>query len=200
MTFARMSRIAIILGSTRTPSIGPTVAGLITAAITPLLPTGATLTTLNLKDHPLPVYLTGAPPVLVTPGEYPNPQTNAWSKVIADLDAFIFCTPQHNWSIPATLKLALDAIFKEWSGKPVMVVTYGGRGGGLANEHLRQICKGMRMNVCERSVELVFGQGHSPASGEVEPELMERWTAEDKKTELVRACEALVAMLKTNEE
>nr|GAT53627.1 predicted protein [Mycena chlorophos] len=195
-----MSRVAIILGSTRTPSIGPTIAGLISAAITPLLPAGATLRTIDLKDHPLPPYLTGGPPAALNPGEYSDPQTNSWSKVINDLDAFIFCTPQHNWSVPASLKLALDAIFKEWNDKPAMVVSYGGRGGGKANDHLRQICVGLHMNVCERSVELAFGgQGHKPASGEVEPELMERWTAEDKKTELIQACEALVAMLKSSD-
>lgn len=62
-------------------------------------------------------------------------------------DAFIFVTPQYNWSIPASLKNALDYLFHEWKGKPAGIVSYGSRGGGKAADHLKGILTGLKMVV-----------------------------------------------------
>ncbi|KAF7348126.1 NAD(P)H-dependent FMN reductase [Mycena sanguinolenta] len=86
-------------------------------------------------DHPLPLY-TAEPlvpsriPRPLTFNSYADPATNAWSALISSFDGFIIVTPQHNWGYPASLKLALDALFHEWTGKPVLLVTYGGLGWG----------------------------------------------------------------------
>jgi NAD(P)H-dependent FMN reductase len=55
-------------------------------------------------------------------------------------------TPQYNWSIPASLKNALDYLYYEWKDKPAAIVTYGGRGGGKAADHLSGILQGLHMN------------------------------------------------------
>lgn len=62
------------------------------------------------------------------------------------LDAVLFITPEHNRSIPAALKNALDIGsrpygFNVWSGKPGAVISQspGGIGGFGANHHLRQV-------------------------------------------------------------
>ncbi|KAJ7160256.1 NADPH-dependent FMN reductase-like protein, partial [Mycena filopes] len=154
-----IKRVAFIIASTRTPRAGPTIATTILDIITPLLPAGITLTVIDLKDHPLPLHT--AEPIIpaglarpVPPAAYADADTNAWSAHISSFDAFVFLTPQYNWGYPAALKLALDALFHEWTGKAALVVSYGARGGGKAAGQLRQVLAGLRMRVCERGVEL----------------------------------------------
>lgn len=62
------------------------------------------------------------------------------------LDAVLFITPEHNRSIPAALKNALDIGSRPygsnvWSGKPGAIISQspGGIGGFGANHHLRQV-------------------------------------------------------------
>jgi len=62
------------------------------------------------------------------------------------LDALLFITPEHNRSIPAVLKNALDVGSRPygqniWSGKQGAVISQspGGIGGFGANHHLRQV-------------------------------------------------------------
>lgn len=62
------------------------------------------------------------------------------------VDGFLFITPEHNRSIPAALKNALDIASRPygenlWSGKPGAVISQspGGIGGFGANHHLRQV-------------------------------------------------------------
>lgn len=65
---------------------------------------------------------------------------------VKTLDAVLFITPEHNRSIPAALKNALDIGSRPygenvWNGKPGAVISQspGGIGGFGANHHLRQI-------------------------------------------------------------
>ncbi|KAJ7228123.1 NADPH-dependent FMN reductase-like protein [Mycena haematopus] len=156
-------RVALIIASTRTPRIGPSISKVALGVIIPLLPAHITLTVVDLMDHPLPLYTTE--PVIpaglalpIAPGAYADAATNAWSALVSSFDAFIFLTPQHNWGYPAALKLALDALYHEWTGKAALIVSYGGRGGGKAAAQLRQVFEGMHLRVCTRGVELGFGQ------------------------------------------
>jgi NAD(P)H-dependent FMN reductase len=55
-------------------------------------------------------------------------------------EAFVIVTPEYNHSYPPLLKIAIDWNYTQWEAKPVAIVSYGGRGGGLrAVEHLRQV-------------------------------------------------------------
>jgi chromate reductase len=76
-----------------------------------------------------------------------NPATEwtAFRERIRAADAVLFVTPEHNRSVPAALKNALDVGSRPygkgaWSGKPGAVVSTspGGIGGFGANHHLRQ--------------------------------------------------------------
>ena len=40
-------------------------------------------------------------------GVYEFEHTRAWSRKIANADAFVFVTPQYNWGYPAVLKNAI---------------------------------------------------------------------------------------------
>src|SRR5215207_8665120 len=72
----------------------------------------------------------------------------AWTEFrerIRAADAVLFVTPEHNRSVPAALKNAIDIGSRPygksaWSGKPGAVVSAspGGIGGFGANHHLRQ--------------------------------------------------------------
>lgn len=65
---------------------------------------------------------------------------------IAGCDAYLFVTAEHNRSIPAVLKNAIDIASRPWgknvwAGKPGGIISQsiGGIGGFGANHHLRQV-------------------------------------------------------------
>ncbi|KAJ6453087.1 flavoprotein-like protein [Mycena sanguinolenta] len=195
-----LKRVALIIASTRSPRIGPAVSKIVLGVLVPLLPPHITLNVVDLMDHPLPLY-TAEP---LVPSRIPRPlasnayadlATNAWSALISSYDAFIILTPQHNWGYPASLKLALDALFHEWTGKPVLLITYGGWGGVKAAEQLRQVLGAMRLRVCTRGVELGYAKGHDPSGGVIEKETFDKWTTDDTKEQLTAAWEELVSLL-----
>jgi NAD(P)H-dependent FMN reductase len=138
---------------------------------------------IDLKEHSLPFFDEATLPAH-HPASNPTPHyehecARKWSAVIRQYDGFIFATPQYNWSIPASLKNALDYLFHEWVGKPAMVVAYGGRGGGKAAAHLTQILAGLRMTVIEPAVLLTISVDDGQAcveAGELIEEVRERWT------------------------
>lgn len=77
--------------------------------------------------------------------EHPPPAWTTFRKRIKVADAVLFVTPEHNRSVPAALKNALDIGSRPyghsaWGGKPGAVVSAspGGIGGFGANHHLRQ--------------------------------------------------------------
>ena len=96
----------------------------------------------DLADWPLPMDDEPGIPEL---GSYTQPHTLAWSRKIAAADAFVFVTPQYNWGYPASLKNAIDHLYKEWEGKPVIIVTYGGHSGNKCAAQLRQVAEAVNM-------------------------------------------------------
>ncbi len=97
---------------------------------------------LDLKDWPLPM---DDEPGVPAAHPYENEHTRAFGRKIAAAGGFVFVTPQYNWGYPAPLKNALDHLYKEWSGKPAMIVSYGSHGGGRCARQLRQVLKGLNM-------------------------------------------------------
>lgn len=78
--------------------------------------------------------------------KYSHEHTKAWSKIVAESDAFIFVTPEYNHSYSAVLKNAIDYLFVEWNYKPVAFVSYGAHvGGSRAVEHLRGVAGELKM-------------------------------------------------------
>lgn len=84
-------------------------------------------------------------PGIPSNGSYDQGHTQAWSAKVANADGFIIVSPQYNWGYPAALKNALDHLYREWSGKPLVIVTYGGHGGGKCAEQLRQVADGLKL-------------------------------------------------------
>ncbi|GAB0107573.1 NAD(P)H-dependent oxidoreductase [Nocardia sp. JMUB6875] len=89
---------------------------------------------IDLIDTPLPTDLTE------------NEEVRAFQQRIAAADAFVAVTSEYNHGYPASLKTALDSVKREWRGKPIGFVSYGGLSGGLrAVEQLRQVVAEIHM-------------------------------------------------------
>lgn len=82
----------------------------------------------DLKEVGLPVLSEPHHPRLK---KYTQEATKAWSATVDALDAFVFVTPEYNFSTPPGLVNALDHLYQEWLYKPAGFVSYGGISGGL---------------------------------------------------------------------
>jgi NAD(P)H-dependent FMN reductase len=135
-----ISKILVIIGSTRPRRICPQVAAWVAQVGRETI--SEAFEVVDLKDWPLPM---DDEPGLPASGDYAFEHTRAWSRKVSEGEAFVFVTPQYNWGYPAPLKNALDHLYKEWSEKPAMIVTYGGHGGGKCADQLRQVLNGLHM-------------------------------------------------------
>lgn len=128
----RIRDVAVLIGSLRKDSINRKVAN----ALAELAPAALKCNIVDIGN--LPIY---------NQDDDENPPA-AWTQFrerIRMADAVLFVTPEHNRSVPAALKNAIDVGSRPygksaWSGKPGAVVTAspGGIGGFGANHHLRQ--------------------------------------------------------------
>ena len=131
---AQTRNVAVLVGSLRKAALSRQMA----QALAALAPSSLQLHIVEIGD--LPLYNqdldTDSPPA-------------PWARFraqIAQADAVLFVTPEHNRSVPAALKNALDIGSRPygqsiWNGKPGAVVTVspGASGGFGANHHLRQV-------------------------------------------------------------
>ncbi|KAL7955981.1 flavoprotein-like protein [Trichoderma compactum] len=164
--------IAVVISSTRPRRINPFVARYVASVIN---------STPQTTAKPL---VPGEVPADDPTPHYHYEYTRTWSALVRKYDGFIFVTPQYNWSIPASLKNALDYVFHEWNRKPAAIVTYGFRGGGRAEPHLREILTGLRLVTVEPTVALKIVKGEP---GEREKPMEEIWKkdgADEKITTL----------------
>jgi chromate reductase len=124
--------VAVIVGSLRKDSINRKVA----KALAELAPAVLELSIVDIGH--LPIYNQDD-------DENPPASWTEFRERIKAADAILFVTPEHNRSVPAALKNAIDIGSRPygksaWSGKPGAVVSAspGGIGGFGANHHLRQ--------------------------------------------------------------
>jgi NAD(P)H-dependent FMN reductase len=135
-----MTKIGIILGSTRPGRRGEQVARWVTAVAARR--DDATFDLIDLIDYPLPHLDEPLPPSM---GQYQNPHTQRWAATIDQYDGFIIVTPEYNHSTSGVLKNAIDYLYAEWNNKAVGFVSYGAVGGTRAAEHLRLISGELQM-------------------------------------------------------
>ena len=129
-----MTRIGIILGSTRPGRRGEQIARW--ALDVAKQREDAEYEIVDLADYPLPHLDEALPPSL---GQYEHDHTKAWAAAIASYDGFVIVTPEYNHSTSGVLKNAIDYLFAEWTNKAVGFISYGAAGGTRAVEHLRGI-------------------------------------------------------------
>lgn len=128
-----MTKVGIVVGSIREGSFS----GRLAKALVDLLPEGYEATYLQIDN--LPLYNQDSDEN--SPQEYVD-----FRNEVAAQDAIIFVTPEHNRSVPAALKNALDVASRpygdnKWGGKPALVASQspGVISGFGANHHLRQM-------------------------------------------------------------
>src|SRR3989440_8009578 len=135
-----VSRIAIILGSTRPNGNGEQVARWVLEVASRRR--DADFELLDLRDYPLPHLDEPLPPSF---GQYQNEHTKQWAATIASFDGFVVVTPEYNHGTSGVLKNAIDYLYAEWNNKAVGFVSYGGTGGARAAEHPPPLARGMQM-------------------------------------------------------
>lgn len=125
--------IAVIVGSLRRDSFNRRLA----EGLTRLAPAGFEFTFCEIGDLPLYNQDDDA---------HPAEAVTRLKQQIAQADGLLFVTPEHNRSVPAVLKNALDHASRPygqnaWAGKPagIIGISVGAIGTALAQQHLRGI-------------------------------------------------------------
>ena len=93
--------------------------------------------------------------------QYTKEHTKRWSATVDAADAFVFVTPEYNFSTPPALVNALDFVFHEWAYKPAAFVCYGGASGGLRSVQMTKlIATTLKMMPMQETVALPFFSKH----------------------------------------
>ncbi|MET8289215.1 NADPH-dependent FMN reductase [Streptomyces sp. NPDC048448] len=135
-----MTRIGIIIGSTRPGRNGEAVAKWVHEIASQRSDVEFEL--VDLLDYKLPHLDEAMPPSL---GQYSQPHTREWAAKIASFDGFVMVTPEYNHSTSGVLKNAIDYLYAEWNNKAIGFVSYGSVGGTRAVEHLRLVAGELQM-------------------------------------------------------
>ncbi len=143
-----MTKIAIILGSTRPNRMGATVADWVHKEAASR---DASYDLIDLREVDLPFLDEGTPPSM---GQYEHEHTKQWAATIEQYDGFVFVTPEYNHATSAALKNALDYLYAEWNNKACAFVGYGSLGGARAVENLRAIASELQMAHVRQQVAL----------------------------------------------
>ncbi len=120
-----MARLMIVVGSVRPGRIGIAVAQWVREAVE--RHGGFEIDFVDLQELALPFMDEPVHPRL---RQYTHEHTIAWSARVDAADAFVFVTPEYNYSYSPALKNALDYLHQEWWRKPVGFVSYGGASAG----------------------------------------------------------------------
>jgi NAD(P)H-dependent FMN reductase len=147
-----MSKLLIVIGSTRPGRIGLPVANWFIERAREH--GGFELAVADLAELDLPLLDEPHHPRL---GQYTKPHTQAWSATAAAADAFVLVTPEYNYGYPAALKNAIDYLHHEWQYKSVGFVSYGGVAAGTRSvQQLKQVVTAVRMMPASASVNIPF--------------------------------------------
>jgi NAD(P)H-dependent FMN reductase len=121
-----LPRLHVIICSTRPGRVGPAVAGWFHEFAASH--GGFDVKLVDLADFNLPVY---DEPIHPVQQKYQHAHTKAWSESVATADAYVFVTPEYNYTPPPSLVNALNYVYREWNYKPCGFVSYGGASGGI---------------------------------------------------------------------
>lgn len=145
--------IRVIVGSTRPVRIGDQIADVVARQMREAV--DAHVDIVDLRELGLPLLDEPRTPAL---GDYAHGHTRDWAELVATSDAIVVISPQYNGGYPASVKNAIDYLFAEWRDKPLLLVTYGGHGGGMAAAQLRQVLEFIGADVLPGGVEIVLGR------------------------------------------
>lgn len=149
--FAESLKIALLVGSVRTPRMADPLLDWLRSELEPL--GWLRLDVIDLAEVALP-----------------REQLSPIADRLADADGFVILTPEYNHSFPAALKNAIDWHLTEWAYKPVAFVGYGAGSGGIrAVEQLRQVFPELRATTIREAVHLAAPWVQLTADGRFDP-------------------------------
>lgn len=127
---------------------------------------------------------------------YQHDHTRAWSARVDEADAFVFVTPEYNYTTPPSLVNAIDYLFAEWAYKAVGFVSYGGISGGLrATQTAKLMVTTLKMVPLVEAVAIpMFSTFIDAEAGTFIPEPKQDKAARAMLDELRRWTEALAAL------
>jgi NAD(P)H-dependent FMN reductase len=162
---ANTTRIAVLIGSTREERQGDVVTNWFVSQMQQQ--SQFEIDVVDLRSIPLPdVQYNGHPKL----GKYP-PDVAAFAERIDAADGFVWVTPEYNHGYPASLKHAIDMVYKEWKAKPVAFVGYGGVVGGARSiEQLRAVCGELHLMDIRDAVTLPFVANRFEEDGSLKPD------------------------------
>jgi chromate reductase, NAD(P)H dehydrogenase (quinone) len=183
-------KVAVIVGSIRKGSLNRMMAH----ALAALAPASLELEIVEIAQ--LPLYnqdLDSSPPDNQDLDSGPPAEWTAFRQKIKAADAVLFVTPEHNRSVPAALKNAIDVASRPygsncWDGKPAAIVSVspGAIGGFGANHHLRQSLVAINMPTLQQPEAYIGGAAKlfdedgklvNPGTGEFLKKFMQAFAA-----------------------
>lgn len=181
-----MSKLHVIITSTRPGRLGPVVAhwfhkyaiqhGKFEVGL------------VDLADFNLPILDEPKHPRLK---QYQHDHTKAWSASVEAADAFVFVTPEYNYGPPPALLNALNYLYQEWNYKPAAFVSYGGISGGLRAVQMEKLTlTTLKMVPITEQVTIPLFTQHIQEGVFVPTEMHEK-SASDMLDELLRWTEAI---------
>lgn len=88
---------------------------------------------------------------------YERESTKAWSRTVDAADAYVFVTPEYNYTSPPSLLNALDHLAVEWKYKAAGFVSYGGISGGTRSTNAARIpLSSLGMLIASAAVNISF--------------------------------------------
>lgn len=130
--------------------------------------------------------------------KYEHAHTKSWSRKVAPADAFVFVTPEYNYTTPPSLLNALDYLYKEWNYKPAAFVSYGGMSGGIRSvEITKHVLTTLKMVPIVESVAVPSFTQYIDESGKFNATDAQAKAAESLLVELSRWAKALKPMRKS---
>jgi NAD(P)H-dependent FMN reductase len=182
-----MPKLHVIIASTRPGRVGPAIAAWFHGFA--VRQAGFEVELIDLAEVNLPLLDEPAHPRL---RQYEHPHTRKWSATVDAADAFVFVTPEYNYSTPPALLNALDYLYREWNYKPVGFVSYGGLSGGIRSVQMtKQIVTALKMMPMVEAVSIPFFPQHMEESGTFAATEVHEKSAAEMLTELLRWAEAL---------
>jgi NAD(P)H-dependent FMN reductase len=160
--------LQIIIGSTRPGRTGPAIADWIYQRA--IAHGGFNVELIDLAEVQLPMFDEPKHPRF---GEYEHQHTRDWSATISRADAFIVVMPEYNFGFTAPVKNAIDYLHREWRGKAVGFVSYGGVAAGTrAVQMLKPVLTTLKMVPITESVSIPFVNRLLDSGGRLQPSEM----------------------------
>ena len=110
-----------------------------------------------------------SPSQLTAASAYSAPAIRDWSRFVSSCAGFAVLTPEYNSGYPGELKNALDHLYHEWAGKPVLLLTYGVAGGARCSAQLQIILPALNMRLVPDPVGIKLPVSYIAGSDRVQP-------------------------------